>query len=206
MTAFVLAILWFIFFGLALLYRGLSLSLFGSVQFQLHRIRFILLVVFTCGAGTGCILLSIGQHGVHSQVNSAMSFVVNQSEFTVNILRNVTGFVSLAKTINVDQIILPSLIQNKIDKLNNELKNAADTLSDTTSENSARIKNVLDQMYIYHISYIHTPHLIITALNIPQLHLQTMHIIIDRGFDVLSYHGGIRYVYSLQFTLENKIV
>ena len=68
---------------------------------------------------------------------------MNQTDFTVQILTNVTGFLSLAKTINVDQIILPADVQNQIDKLNLDLDNAASMLSDKMIENSGKIRQVL---------------------------------------------------------------
>lgn len=69
-----------------------------------------------------------------------LNFVLNQTDFTVEVLRNVTGFLSLAKTINVDHIILQEDAQNKIDKLNIDLDNAASTLSDKMNENSGKIR------------------------------------------------------------------
>lgn len=66
--------------------------------------------------------------------------MLNQTDFTVEILRNVTGFLSLAKTINVDHIILQEDTQNKIDKLNINLESAAGTLSDKMNENSGKIR------------------------------------------------------------------
>ncbi|MQM15354.1 hypothetical protein Taro_048298 [Colocasia esculenta] len=144
-AGFILAILWFILFGVALLAhccckRGINIKDKGS-----HRARHIcllLLLLFTCTASIGCILLSVGQDEFHDQVLDTLNFVVNQSDFTVQILTNVTEFLALAKTINVDQVILPSDAQGKIDKLNADLNNAAATLSEKTDENSSKIRLV----------------------------------------------------------------
>lgn len=79
---------------------------------------------------------------------------MNQSDFTVEVLRNVTEFLSLAKTISVDQLYLPLDIQNKVDKLNVDLNNVANTLSGETAKSSGKIRRVFGDMYdskiIYH--------------------------------------------------------
>lgn len=59
-------------------------------------------------------------------------------------LRNVTEYLSLAKTINVAQILLPSDIMDDIDNLNIDLNTAANTLSEKTNENSVKIKRVFN--------------------------------------------------------------
>ncbi|KAL7001041.1 hypothetical protein U1Q18_002195 [Sarracenia purpurea var. burkii] len=69
-----------------------------------------------------------------------LKYVVNQSDYTVQTLRNVTEYLSLAKTINVAQVFLPSDAKDEIDKLNADLNTAADTLSEKTSENSGKIE------------------------------------------------------------------
>ena len=66
----------------------------------------------------------------------------------MEILRNVTQYLSLAKAINVAQVFLPSDIMDDIDKLNVDLNSAADTLTDKTSENSVKIKKVFNLVYV----------------------------------------------------------
>lgn len=78
-----------------------------------------------------------------------LNYVVNQSDYTVDILRNVTGYLSLAKTISVAQVFLPSDVMDDIDKLNVDLNAAADTLKEKTSENSVKIKKVFNAVYVY---------------------------------------------------------
>lgn len=95
----------------------------------------------------GCIILSVGQDEFHDEMLHTMNFVVNQSDFTVQILRNVTGFLSLAKTINVDQVFLPSNDKDEIDKLNVDLNNVASTLTEKTNKNSSKIRTVLNDVY-----------------------------------------------------------
>ena len=62
----------------------------------------------------------------------------------MQILRNVTQYLTLAKDINVAQVFLPSEIMEDIDKLNVDLNTAADTLTEKTSENSVKIKKVFN--------------------------------------------------------------
>lgn len=76
-----------------------------------------------------------------------LHFFVNQSDYTVQTLRNVTEYLSLAKTINVNQILLPSDVLDGIDKLNVELNTAADTISETTDENSVKIRRLFNYVY-----------------------------------------------------------
>lgn len=76
-----------------------------------------------------------------------LKYVVNQSDFTVQTLRNVTEYLLLAKTINVAQVFLPSDVKDEIDKLNEDLNTAADMLSQKTSQNSGKIQRVFNAMY-----------------------------------------------------------
>lgn len=74
---------------------------------------------------------------------------MNQSDYTEQILRNVTEYLSLAKTINVAQVFLPTDVMDDIDKLNVDLNTAADTLKEKTSENSVKIKKVFNVVYVF---------------------------------------------------------
>ena len=95
----------------------------------------------------GCILLSVGQDEFRGEALHTLNYVVNQSDFTVQTLRNVTGYLSLAKTVNVAQLFLPSDIKDDIDKLNVDLNTAAETLWEKTDENSIKIRRVFDAVY-----------------------------------------------------------
>ncbi|WOL13240.1 hypothetical protein Cni_G22009 [Canna indica] len=90
--------------------------------------------------------LQVGQDEFHGEVLDTLGFVVNQSDFTVEVLRNVTDFLSLAKTISVDQIYLPLDVENKVDKLNVDLNDAANTLSGETAKSSGEVKRVFADM------------------------------------------------------------
>ncbi|XP_047965987.1 uncharacterized protein LOC125210479 [Salvia hispanica] len=148
-AAFSLAILWFFSFGVALLVHyscGWKIKITGNEASWSLRICLLLLILFTSAAAIGCILLSVGQVDFHGEAMDTLNYVVNQSEFTVDTLRNVTEYLSLAKTVNVAQIFLPSDIGNDIDQLNVQLNSAADTLELKTNENSSKIRIVFSKV------------------------------------------------------------
>lgn len=62
-------------------------------------------------------------------------------------LRNVTEYLSLAKSIKVAEMFLPSNIMDAIDDLNLDLNTAANTLSEQTNENSVKIRKVFNAVY-----------------------------------------------------------
>ncbi|XVE85375.1 hypothetical protein DITRI_Ditri17bG0085700 [Diplodiscus trichospermus] len=146
-AGFIFAVLWFVSFGLVLvIYHccGWRINIKGQRSDQSQKICLIMLILFTSAAATGCILLSIGQDEFHDEVLDTLKYVVNQSDYTVQILKNVTQYLSLAKTINVAQVFLPSDIMTDIDKLNIDLNTAADTLTEKTSENAVKIRKVFN--------------------------------------------------------------
>ncbi|KAJ0940753.1 putative transmembrane protein [Helianthus annuus] len=93
---------------------------------------------------TGCILLSVGQDEFHREAVDTLNYVVKQSDYTVQTLVNITGYLSLAKTVNVAQVFLPSDVKDNIDKLNVDLNNAAGTLRHKTHLNSPKLRFVFD--------------------------------------------------------------
>ncbi|KAF5778595.1 hypothetical protein HanXRQr2_Chr12g0549371 [Helianthus annuus] len=146
-AAFILAILWFVCFGLAMIIHhccGWRIDIKGKESRGSQRICLILLIVFTCASATGCILLSVGQDEFHREAVDTLNYVVNQSDYTVQTLVNVTGYLSLAKTVSVAQVFLPSDVKDDIDKLNVDLNNAAGTLRQKTHLNSQKLRFVFD--------------------------------------------------------------
>ncbi|KAH1198939.1 hypothetical protein GmHk_18G052408 [Glycine max] len=142
-----LAVLWFISFGLALVIHlccGWGINIKDKGSNRLQRIWFVLLLLFTCVVTTGCIVLSFGQDKFHGEAVDTLHYVVNQSDYTVQTLRNVTEYLALAKTIAVAEMFLPSNIMDDIDKLNVDLNSAANTLSEQTKENSFKIRKVFN--------------------------------------------------------------
>lgn len=146
-AAFILAILWFICFGLAMIIHhccGWRIDIKRKESRGSQIICLILLLVFTCASAIGCILLSVGQDEFHGEAIETLNYVVNQSDYTVQTLINVTGYLSLAKSVNVAQVFLPSDVKDDIDKLNVDLANAAGTLRQKTHQNSQKIRTVFD--------------------------------------------------------------
>lgn len=146
-AGFILAFLWFFLFGFALVAHHcfkwrINIKDKGSSRSQ--RISLIMLILFTCAAAIGCILLCVGQDDFHGEAMNTLKYVVNQSDYTVQTLKNVTEYLSLAKTINIAQLVLPSNVMDDIDKLNVDLNAAADTLTEKTSENAGKIVKVFN--------------------------------------------------------------
>ncbi|KAL6192711.1 hypothetical protein ACLB2K_033797 [Fragaria x ananassa] len=142
---FIISVLWFVAFGMVLVVHhccGWRINIKDEGSHRSQKMCLIILIVFTCAATVGCILLSVGQAEFHEEVLHTLHFVVNQSDYTVQTLRNVTEYLSLAKEINVAQVFLPTDIMDSIDKLNMDLNSAADTLTEKTSENSDKVKKV----------------------------------------------------------------
>lgn len=86
--------------------------------------------------------MSVGQGKFHSEALHTLKYVVNQSDYTVEVLQNVTQYLSLAKRINVTRFSLPPDVLDAIDKLNVNLNTAAVTLEEKTTDNAAKIKRV----------------------------------------------------------------
>ncbi|KAJ1282850.1 hypothetical protein BS78_03G083600 [Paspalum vaginatum] len=148
-SGFLLAALWFIIFGIAVAgrcYLGSNMAK-GKVS-HADVARPVLLVVFVLTLIAGCIVLLYGQSKFHEGATQTMDFVVNQSDFTIQTLRNVTEYLSLAKTITVAALYLPSDVQGQIDNLKGDLNKAADTISLKTAENYKRIRKVLHIMSV----------------------------------------------------------
>ncbi|KAI3720088.1 hypothetical protein L6452_20998 [Arctium lappa] len=146
-AALILAMLWFVFFGLAMIVYhccGWRIDIKGKESRPSQILCLILLIIFTCAAAIGCILLSVGQDAFHHEAVDTLNYVVNQSDYTVQTLVNVTGYLSLAKTVNVAQFYLPSDVKDSIDKLNIDLNAASDTLGRKTHQNSRKIRTVFD--------------------------------------------------------------
>ncbi|XP_006390802.2 uncharacterized protein LOC18008016 [Eutrema salsugineum] len=143
---FILAAVWILSFGsLLVVYHCFKWRVCDKAKGSSYNSRFIcliLLIVFTCAAAVGCILLSVGQNKFHTEAMHTLKYVVNQSDYTVGILQNVTQYLSIAKTINVTRFSVPSNVVDEIEKLNVNLKTAAETLEEKTTDNSAKIKRV----------------------------------------------------------------
>ncbi|KAL2237360.1 uncharacterized protein LOC105164546 [Sesamum indicum] len=147
---FVIGALWFLIFGFALTLICLCYCCCPREPYGYSRIAYalslILLTFFTIAAIVGCIVLYTGQAKFHSSTTSTLDYVVSQADTTSENLRNVSGYLSAAKQINVDQVILPSNVQTDIDRIQNRINSSATTLSSKTEDNSQKIKNLIESV------------------------------------------------------------
>lgn len=116
---------------------------------MLVNVTWLTLCILSCSHRSGCIVLSFGQEKFNGEAIDTLHYVVNQSNYTVHTLRNVTEYLSLAKSIKVAEMFLPSDIMDGIDNLNVDLNTAADTLSDHTNENSVKMRKVFNAVYAF---------------------------------------------------------
>ncbi|KAF7026942.1 hypothetical protein CFC21_039026 [Triticum aestivum] len=148
-AGFLLAALWFISFGIAAASFCFCKSRVGKAKVSHADVaRPVLLVVAVLALITGCIVLLYGQNEFREEATDTLDYVVNQSDFTIQTLRNVTDYLSFATTINVAALYLPSDVQAQINNLKVDLNKAADTISLKTTENYKRIRKVLHNVSV----------------------------------------------------------
>ncbi|XP_047327881.1 uncharacterized protein LOC124931460 [Impatiens glandulifera] len=145
---FVIAAVWFILFGLCLSFICLCYCCcrgepYGYSKFA-YALSLILLIFFTISAIVGCIVLYTGQGKYHTSTKSTLKYVVNVSHMTVENLRNVSVYLSAAKQISVDQVILPSNIQDDIDRIQTKINSSSNTLDTRTKDNAHKINWLLN--------------------------------------------------------------
>ncbi|XP_073009937.1 uncharacterized protein [Typha latifolia] len=145
---FAFALVWFLGFGLVLLLACCYYCCCRRRNYSYSRVAYalslILLILFTCAAIIGCTVLYKGQGKFHTSTTTTLNYVVGQSNFTVDNLRNFSDSLSAAKKVGVDQIFLPADIQNKIDAIETKLNTSANDLANRTSSNSKKIRAVLN--------------------------------------------------------------
>ncbi|KAF1870450.1 hypothetical protein Lal_00003656 [Lupinus albus] len=145
---FVVAAVWFVFFGVSLsiiclCYCCCPREPYGYSRFA-YALSLIFLIVFTIAAIAGCLVLYTGQGKFHESTKDTLKYVVGQADFTAENLRNVSDYLSAAKTIGVDAVFLPTDLQKNIDDVVSKIYSAAVTLSTKTADNSDKIKEGLD--------------------------------------------------------------
>lgn len=146
-AGFIITLVWLISFGLTLLVHhcfGWRICFKGKGSPHSEKIRLGLLVLFSCASMVGCILLSVGQLQLHSEVLHTLKYVVNQSDYTAQMLRNVSDYLSLAKSVNVPQFKLPQSAMQEMDELHMRLSSGADTLTEKTNQNSVKVRRVFN--------------------------------------------------------------
>ncbi|KAK8265354.1 hypothetical protein V6Z11_D12G172600, partial [Gossypium hirsutum] len=206
-VGFIFAASWFVSFGLVLLayhYCRWRVDIKGKRTDHSQTICLILLILFTSAAAIGCILLSVGQDEFHGEVLHTLKYVVNQSDYTVQILNNVTQYLSLAKTINVAELFLPSNVITDTDKLNIDLNAAADTLTENTDENAVKIRRVFNAVRLALIS-VAAVMLILALLGLLLSvlgHQHAIHIFIVSGWLLVS----ITFILCGVFVILNNVI
>ncbi|XP_009787592.1 uncharacterized protein [Nicotiana sylvestris] len=147
---FVVALIWFVIFGLCLVSICLCYCCCRRVPYGYSRIAYalslILLILFTIAAIVGCILLYIGQGKFHSSTVNTLDYVVHQANTTADSLRNVSGYLAAAKLISVDQVLLPGTVQTDIDRIQTKINSSANTLATKTSENKDDIARLVESV------------------------------------------------------------
>lgn len=119
--------------------RTLDLAL-DSLGLEIHKLSGDILY------SIGCVVLYTGQGKFHSSTYRTMDYVVGQANFTVENLRNFSDSLSDAKKITVDQVLLPSNVRADIDVIEARVNSSATQLADRTSDNSRKIRRVLDRV------------------------------------------------------------
>ncbi|OIV97266.1 hypothetical protein TanjilG_07018 [Lupinus angustifolius] len=144
---FVVAAVWFVFFGVSLSIICLCYCCCPRQPYGYSRLAYalslIFLIVFTIAAIAGCLVLYTGQGKFHESTRDTLKYVVGQADFTAENLRNVSDYLSAAKTIGVDAVFLPTDLQKNIDDVVSKIYSAAVTLSTKTADNSDKIKKGL---------------------------------------------------------------
>lgn len=77
-------------------------------------------------------------------MSDTLDYVVKQSDFTVDNLRNFSDNLAAAKRVRVDEVFMPTDVQTRIDDIKTKLNVSANFLADRTASNSKKIHDVLD--------------------------------------------------------------
>ncbi|XP_022863939.1 uncharacterized protein LOC111383969 [Olea europaea var. sylvestris] len=143
---------WFVVFGLCLLLICLCHCCSRREPYGYSRTAYalslIFLVLFTLATIIGCVVLYSGQGKFHSSIVNTLGYVVDQADATAENLQNVSDYLSAAKQIAVDQVLLPSNVQSDIDQIQAKISSSASTLANETQDNSEDIKNVIESVRV----------------------------------------------------------
>ncbi|KAL3497321.1 hypothetical protein ACH5RR_040053 [Cinchona calisaya] len=147
---FVVAGIWFLVFGLGLFIMCLYFCCCRREPYGYSRTAYalslILLIIFTVVAIVGCIILYVGQGKFYNSTTNTLQYVVDQADTTAGNLRDVSGYLSAAKQVQVARFFLPANVQTDIDEIQTKLNSSANTLSDQTNKNSKNIKEVINDV------------------------------------------------------------
>ncbi|KAF8730094.1 hypothetical protein HU200_017060 [Digitaria exilis] len=149
---FAIALFWFMFFFLVMLGICCHHCCCPHHSYKYSRTAYalslILLILFTCAAIAGCVMLYDGQGKFHKSTTTTLKFVVSQANYTVDNLRNLSDSLSAAKKVDIGRFLLPSDVQSQIDEIQGKLNSSATDLAIKTTDNAAKIKKLLNQVRI----------------------------------------------------------
>ncbi|XP_047318864.1 uncharacterized protein LOC124922167 isoform X2 [Impatiens glandulifera] len=147
---FVIAGIWFVGFGCFLLLFCACCCCCWRTNYGYSQTAYaaslIFLLLFSLAAIIGCVILYTGQGKFHDSTSNTLGYVLNQAGFTVDNLRNVSNYLASAKKVGVNQVVLPSDVQNNIDDANAKIVFAANTLQSVTVKNKDNIDKVLGEV------------------------------------------------------------
>ncbi|KAL3835506.1 hypothetical protein ACJIZ3_010242 [Penstemon smallii] len=145
---FLFAAFWFVGFGIFLLLVCACICCCRRRKYGYSRFAYafslILLSLFTIAAVIGSVILYTGQAKFHDTTKSTLDYVLVQADSTVGNLKNVSNYLTTAKGVGVNNIFLPQDVQDHIDKVNNMISTAANTLDTVTQNNRDDIFHYLD--------------------------------------------------------------
>ncbi|KAJ9163022.1 hypothetical protein P3X46_022744 [Hevea brasiliensis] len=147
---FIIAGIWFVLFGLCLAFICLCYCCCRREPYGYSRICYalslIFLILFTIAAIMGCVVLYIGQQKFHSITTHTLDYVVHQANVTAENLRNVSDYLAAARSVSVDNMLLPANVRNNIGDIETKINSSSSTLSSRTQDNSKDIQDGLDSM------------------------------------------------------------
>lgn len=91
-------------------------------------------------------MLYTSQEKFHNSTEKTLSYILSQTNETVESLRNVSDYLAAAKRIGVDSVTLPVDVQKNIDTIQTKINSSANSLSDAVDDNSGNIDNFLDKV------------------------------------------------------------
>ncbi|KAL5212135.1 hypothetical protein ABZP36_022982 [Zizania latifolia] len=149
---FIIALVWFLAFFMVMLGICCRHCCCPHHSYSYSRIAYalslILLILFTFAAIAGCVMLYDGQGKFHISTTTTLKFVVSQANFTVDNLNNLSDSLSAAKKVDIGQFLLPPDVQNQINDIQGKLNSSASELATRTTDNSEKIKKLLNQVRI----------------------------------------------------------
>ncbi|KAM0929805.1 hypothetical protein ACQ4PT_001409 [Festuca glaucescens] len=149
---FIVALLWFVLFFLLMIgitcYHCCCPHHSYSYSKVAYALSLILLILFTCAAIAGSVVLYDGQGKFNSSTTTTLDFVVSQANFTVENLNNLSDSLSAAKKVDIGQFLLPPNTMGQINEIQGKLNSSATDLATRTSDNSEKIRKLLNRVRI----------------------------------------------------------